>query len=233
MKFSRILVAAVFIGCLQGALFAGDTPPSQAPTILPQQFAGWQIQGSAQTDTDPTAADSANAVVLKEYRFSDLALATYTRDDGRTVKIRAARFADASGAFGAYTFYLQPEMTTEKIGDQGAALGQRVLFYRGHILVDAQFSRESPMSGAELRELAGALPRPNGNSANLPSFIEFLPHRGYIANTQKYAMGPAALAALAPPVPADLVDFNASSEVSLARYNTSSGEATLMLISYP
>ena len=46
-------------------------------------------------------------------------------------------------------------------------------------------------------------------------------------------MGPAALAALAPPVPADLVDFNASSEVSLGRYNTPSGEATLMLISYP
>jgi hypothetical protein len=29
------------------------------------------------------------------------------------------------------------------------------------------------------------------------------------------------------------VDFNVSSEVSLARYNMSSGEATLMLISYP
>ncbi len=46
-------------------------------------------------------------------------------------------------------------------------------------------------------------------------------------------MGPAALAAQAPPVSADLVDFDASSEVSLARYNTPSGEATLMLISYP
>src|ERR1700674_3654775 len=60
-----------------------------------------------------------------------------------------------------------------------------------------------------------------------------MPRRGYVANTQKYVMGPAALTALVPPVPADLVDFNASSEVSLARYDTSSGEATLMLISYP
>jgi hypothetical protein len=46
-------------------------------------------------------------------------------------------------------------------------------------------------------------------------------------------MGPAALAALAPLVSADLVDFGASAEVSVAHYNTSSGEATLMLISYP
>jgi hypothetical protein len=89
------------------------------------------------------------------------------------------------------------------------------------------------MSGAQLSELAGVLPRPSGNAANLPSFIEFMPQRGYIPNTQKYAMGPAALAALAPPVSGGLVDFGVSAEVSLGRYNTSSGEATLMLISYP
>jgi len=198
------------------------------------------MQGAAQISTDPAVADPANAAVLKEFRFSDLALATYSRDDGRALKIRAARFADASGAFGAYLFYVQRQMTPDtakkeedKIGDQAAFLGQRVLFYRGNVLVDAQFSQESAMSGEQMRTLARALPRPSGNSANLPTFIEFMPRRGYIANTQKYVMGPAALAALAPPVSADLVDFNASSEVTLARYNTSSGEATLMLISYP
>jgi len=191
------------------------------------------MQGSAQKSTDPAVADPTNAAVLKEYGFTDLSSSIYARDDGRTLKIRAARFADASGAFGAYTFYLQQNMTKEQIGDQGASLGQRVLFYRGNVMVDAQFSKESAMSGAELRELAGALPRPEGNAANLPTFIEFMPRRGYVTNTQKYVMGPAALAALAPPVPADLVDFNASSEVSMGRYDTPSGEATLMLISYP
>jgi hypothetical protein len=249
MSFSRSV--GIALACLLGSAFAAnlaaaqtpvrssDThssdarPSKQAAPLLPQQFGGWQMQGSPQRSTDPAAADPINAAVLKEFRFTDLASSTYTRDDERTLKIRAARFADASGAFGAYTFYLQPEMTKEQIGDQGASLGQRVVFYRGNVLVDAQFSRESAMSGAELRELAGALPRPNGNAANLPTFIEFMPRRGYVANTQKYVMGPAALAALAPPVSADLVDFNASSEVSLARYDTSSGEVTLMLIYYP
>jgi len=232
----------VFLLVALGAAFAASTPAaqpavspssSQAPAILPQQFAGWERQGSLQSSSDPAAADPANAAVLKEYRFTDFAVSTYLRDDGRTLKIRAARFADASGAFGAYTFYLQPDMTKEQIGDQGASLGQRVLFYRGHVLVDALFSKESPMSGAELRELAGALPRPSGSAGNLPSFIEFMPHRGYVSNTQKYAMGPAALAALAAPVSADLVDFASSSEVTLGRYSTPSGEALLMLICYP
>jgi len=242
MSFSRSVgIIAISLACLLGMAVAEQKPvaqspvsrPEQAPALLPQRFGGWEMQGSPQTSTDPAAADPTNAAVLKEYRFSDVASSTYTRDDGRTLKIRAARFADASGAFGAYTFYLQPGMAKEQIGDQAASVGNRVLFYRGHVLVDAQFSQESAMSVAQLKELAAALPRPSGNSGNLPTFIEFMPHRGYAANTQKYLMGPAALAAQAPPVSADLVDFNASSEVSMARYNTSSGDATLMLISYP
>ena len=160
---------------------------------------------------------------------------TYRRVGGEIdVGLRAARFADASGAFGAYTFYLQAQMNREEIGDQAASLsGKRVLFYRGHVLVDAVFSQESAMSADQLRELAGDLPKPGGGAGNLPTFIEFMPKRGYVANTEKYVMGPAALAALAPPISAGLVDFGASSEVSLGRYNTPSGEATLMLISYP
>jgi hypothetical protein len=237
MELSRSVGIVLFLVLALGAALATNAPAAQpvpqASPILPQEFAGWQRQGSVATSADPASADPTNAAVLREYRFTDFAASTYVRDDGRTLKIRAARFADASGAFGAYTFYLQPEMTKEEIGDQGASLGQRVLFYRGHVLVDALFSKESPMSGAELRELAGALPRPGGSAGNLPSFIEFMPRRAYISNTQKYAMGPAALTALAPPVSADLVDFGASSEVTLGRYNTPSGEATLMLISYP
>ena len=151
------------------------------------------------------------------------------------LKIRAARFADASGAFGAYTFYLQPgHERRSRSGIRDPPLGDRVLFYRGHVLVDAQFSKETPMSGAELRELAGMLPKPGGNAGNLPSFIEFLPTRDYVANTQKYVMGPAALAAHRAACSCGSGGFRGQRRsLSLAHYSTSSGEATLMLISYP
>jgi hypothetical protein len=221
------------LACLSALALAANPSATQAPALLPQAFAGWEMQGSAHISTDPGAADPTNAPVLREYRFTDVAGATYSRDDGRTVKVTAARFADASGAFGAYTFYLSPAMNKEQIGDQAASSGDRVLFYRGNVLVDAQFSKETPMSGAELRELAGTLPRITGSSANLPSFIQFLPSRSYIPNTQKYVMGPRALNAVDAPLGGDLIDFGASSEVSLAHYNTPSGEATLTLISYP
>ncbi|HVN21126.1 MAG TPA: DUF6599 family protein [Dongiaceae bacterium] len=234
MRFPRFLLVFWLLGGLTATLLGASSPaPPAPPAILPPTFAGWQMEGKAQTSSNAAVADPTNASVLNEYRFSDMESAIYTRDDGRTLKVRAARFADASGAFGAYTFYLQPQMNREQIGDQGASLGDRVLFYRGHVLVDAQFSRETPMSGAELRELAGTLPRPGGSTGNLPSFIQFLPRRDYISNTQKYVMGPVALAALDAPVTTDQVDFGASSELTLAKYQTPSGPATLILISYP
>jgi hypothetical protein len=234
MRASRFVVILAVVICLASVVFAAEPgAPAPPPPILPKQVAGWQMQGAAQPSKDAAAADPTSAALLKEYGFTDFEAATYKSDDGRTLKIRAARFTDATGAFGAYTFYLQPGMAREEIGDQGASLNQRVLFYRGQILVDAVFSQLSVMSAAGLRELAGVLPRPGGNAANLPPILAFMPHHGYQANTEKYAEGPLALGAIASPLPADLVDFSASPEVVLGQYSTPSGEATLMLIEYP
>lgn len=237
MSFLRSFFALTVAILLAGASFAANPASgpaaAQGPSLLPQTFAGWQMQGSAKISTDAAAADAANAEILKEYGFTDVAIATYTRDDGRTLKIRAARFADASGAFGAYTLYLQPEMQPETIGDRAASLGQHVLFYRGHVLVDAVFARESPMAGAALRELAGTLPRPPGNAGSLPTVLDFMPRRDAVPNTVKYVMGPAALSALSVPVSADQVDFSVKPDVAVGNYSTPSGQATLMLIYYP
>src|SRR5262249_1968299 len=151
----------------------------------------------------------------------------------RKLALKVARFGDASGAYGAYTYYKTPVMKTEKIGDGAASMNERVLFYRGNILVDAVFQKLSAMSAAELRELADGLPLPSGNTRNLPGLPAYLPTQSYVKNTAKYVVGPEALKHLDPPLPGELVDFNAGAEVVLGNYNSSGGEATLMLISYP
>jgi hypothetical protein len=229
---NRKSAVLIFLFCTLTFATGQTANPSVFP-ILPKQFAGWEVQGAVQSSKDPSVADPTNAALLKEYGFTDVESANYKSDDGRTLKIRAARFADASGAFGAYTLYLQPEMAREQIGDQAASAGNRVLFYRGHVLVDAVFSQLSVMSAASLRELAGDLPRPGGNSGNLPPILAFMPHHGYETNTEKYAEGPLGLAAIAAPIPASLIDFSANPEVALGQYSTPSGPATLMLIEYP
>ena len=208
-------------------------PPVKSAEILPKTFAGWTIKGTPQISKDPAAADPSNAALLKEYGFTDLESATYTRDGGRTLKIKAARFDDASGAYGAFTFYKTPEMLTQDIGDQAFSLNNRVLFFRGDTLVDANFERLSMMSAAELRELASDLPRAGGSSANLPTLPNYLPRRGLNTSTSNSIVGPVGLQQVHAPVPAQLVDFSKGAEVVTAEYNINATPSTLMLIGYP
>jgi hypothetical protein len=222
--------------CFLILMAGGFLPPSpaeasQAP-LLPREFAGWQ-ESSTKTSTDPAAADPVNANILREYGFADFAQTSYRRPDQRQLVVRAARFADASGAYGAFTFYKLPQMLNEKFGDQGASLNDRVLFYRGNVLVEAKFDRMTAMSAAELRELSGTLPLPQDAARNLPTLPQYLPKQNYVRNSAKYVMGPLGLAVAGTPIPADLIEFGRGAEVAEGKYSTSRGTATLMLVAYP
>ena len=211
----------------------GVSAAVERPAVLPRDFAGWHMQGTARASRDPGVADPAYPSLLKKYGFTDLETANYRRDDGRTLAIKAARFENTSGAVGAYTFYRQAEMQKEQIGDWGSSFNQRILFFRGNVLIDAVFDRVTAMSAAELRQLAGFLPRPTGSTANMPPILAYMPSAGRIKNTEKYVMGPLALSQVSSPLPVPLVDFAAGAEVVLAKYYSAGGDAILMVINYP
>jgi len=243
MKLARYIfclllsfVAAAYVGAADHPLPTGKATAARtdsANPMLPHQFGGWNVSGTIRTSKDPAVADPANAALLKEYGFNDFESATYASDDGRKLTVKAARFADATGAYGAFTYYKMPQMLVEKIGDQGASLNERVLFYHQNVLVDAVFNKLSAMSAAELRELAGDLPTANPDAQKLPALPTYLPRDRYVKNSAKYVVGPVGLGNINAPVPATLVDFNAGAEVALGNYDSSGGPATLMLISYP
>ena len=161
--------------------------------FLPHSFAGWTQAGSPQVTTNAAKADAAYPAVLKEYGFTDSETATYTRDDGRKLTIKAARFKDATGAYGAFTFYRQPPMKVEEIGTKAASANDRILFFRSNVLVDANFDHVTEMSAAELRELAGMLPVAAGSAGNLPTLPQYLPKNDAVANSARYILGPQAL----------------------------------------
>jgi len=200
---------------------------------LPQTFSGWHIDaGTVKTSKDPAAADPTDAPVLKEYGFTDLETATYTRN-GRNMQIKAARFSDATGAFGAFTYYVQPQMQIEKIGDRGASSNTRILFFKGNILIDASVEHLSAMSGADLRSLSDALPRLTTENGKLPTLPANLPSQSLMRNSSRYVVGPEALARLGIPITAQLIDFSKSPEVAVGKYRTSQGEASVTLVGYP
>ena len=122
---SVLLLLALSVGtALAGEPSAAQSPTPSPSPILPPQFAGWHVSGTIQSSKDPAVADSVNAALLKEYGLTDFESGTYTRDDGRKLTIKAIRFADASGAYGAFTYYKLPQML-KRIDSRSGCIAQR------------------------------------------------------------------------------------------------------------
>ena len=225
----RVLIAVLAWTCLVGSALAADTRGA----ILPKAFGGWIQSGQPKVTNEAAQADAAYPAVLNEYGFAGSETSTYTRDDGRKLTVKAAQFKDATGAYGAFTFYRQPAMHTEQIGTKAASATDRILFFRSNILVDATFDRVTAMSAAELRELAAMLPVAKGTADNLPTLPEYLPKKDAVENSAKYILGPQALLAVKAPLSAEQVDFSHDPEILLQDYSSKSGPLTLTLVAYP
>ncbi len=225
-------ILAILLILLPALLCAAAAPSRKPDSVLPDAFAGWQMSSPAQVSSNPADADKVNPDLLKEYGFRQFESAVYTRPD-RRMQVNAIRFNDASGAYGAFTFYKTPEMQPVKIGDQAASNNLHVLFYRGNVLVEAVLDRVTAMSAGELRELASDIPLPGGSARNLPTLPLYLPRPGYVPNTAKYVVGPIGLEKINAPITAQQVDFERGAELALGEYNSGRGTATLTLISYP
>lgn len=217
---------------------AATPQPETSPALLPEIFAGWELTDKPLQSDHPEAADDGNAPVLREYGFTRYEAATYTRNHG-TMTVKAIEFADATGAYGSFTFYRTPNMTPEKIGQGAAFDGARVLFWQGKMLVDVKFTHLTPMSVSELRDLATLLPKPVGNQGTLPTLPGYLPQKNLDPLTVQYAIGPQAYQRTGgvggPVLPAALVDFNRSAEVVSAQYSVqySVTNGALTIINYP
>lgn len=211
--------------------------PPVPKALLPDAFAGWLAVEAPKKTTDASQVDPSAAAALKEYGFTDAAQAEYKRS-GETLSLRALRFLDASGAYGAYSFYRQNGWPKEEIGSGATSNLNRVLFWVGNIVVDANFSRISPMSGAEMRELAGQLPVPDSGKALAPPILSDLPQSNspqlkLDGQTTHYALGAASYAGAGGVLPPELVGFDRGAETVTANYTMRSGVATLTLIDYP
>jgi hypothetical protein len=203
-----------------------------AVPLLPESFAGFELQGKLDKTTAPGTVDAANAQVLVEDGFRDFASGSY-KSSVNTVTIRAMRFADASGAYSAYTFYRVPGMAPEDIGKGGAANGDRVLFWNGATVVAAKFDHLTAMSAEALRELADKVPMVGGSAGVPPSLPGYLPRTDLVPTHTRYALGPETYARSGGVLPVALIDFSKSPEVLSGAFNLRSGEGTLTIIEYP
>jgi uncharacterized protein DUF6599 len=246
MRWMTILAGTAVLGCSAVCALAQTGQPTEAEkrsattimlppspeTLLPDAFDGWVTAEPSKVVTDAAQADPANAAALKEYGFNAAVLANYKRE-GDTVSLRALRFGDVSGAYGAYSYYRQNGWVKADIGMGAASDHDNVIFWQGTTLVQAAFSRVGPMTAGELREIARHLSAPTGNSALIPPILASLPKASLEGQTTHYALGPAGYAGAGGVLPPSLVNFDKGAEVVTATYSLSSGPATLTVIAYP
>jgi len=221
-----------------GAKAAAKPDAKPDAPLLPSSFAGWDTAAPPKPVNDASQLDAANSAALKEYGFSDGMLGDYTRGSD-TLQIKAMRFTDASGAYGAYSFYRHSGWPKEEIGSGATSDHNRVLFWVGNVVIDSTFSHMSAMSGSELRDLASTLPVPSGNKSVPPPILGDLPRKEMDGQTTHYALGPLGYVGphdLKDPIavlPPELVGFDRGAETATATYQLRSGPAVLTVINYP
>ena len=201
-------------------------------TILPASFAGWAAEGVAKTGTSPAEIDAANANVLSEYGLKDFSEGAY-RHGGLTANVRAMQFADATGAYGAYTFYRKPGMKAEAIGNGGAGDTHEVVFWSGTAVIDTTFDSSGAQIASALKALPATLPPAAGSIGVLPTLPSYLPADSLDKSTVRYAIGPAAYTLGGGVLPPGVLDFSREAEAVTAQYALHGDTGTLTLIEYP
>jgi hypothetical protein len=202
---------------------------SVSAPVLPQSFAGWNELVPKDAQLGPGADEAA---VLQEFGLSQRASRNYS--NGRAeVFVRAWEFKDATGAYGAFTFYRQQGMQAENLGAGGASAGEHYVFWTGATVVDATFNKPAKDEKSALAVLAGLMPKVAGGASVPPSLPHYLPAANLDASTVRYAIGPAAYARMGGAVPAGNIDFGLDAETVTAQYGLAGAQTTLTLIMYP
>lgn len=169
---------------------------------------------------------------MNEYGLKEFAESDYHRG-GSKMDVRAMRFVDATGAYGAFTFYRKPQMKPLAIGKGAAGDSHEIVFWTGTTVVDATFPAEPPGAASSLQALAKALPPAGGSSGVPPTLPNYLPVKSLDRMTIRYAIGPAGYVRGGGVLPPSSIDFNRDAEAVTAQYSTSSGQGTLTLLEFP
>ncbi len=208
--------------------------PPVPKALLPEAFAGWVSADAPKKVTDPALADRANAAALKEYDFTDGVLATYKRS-GETLSLRALRFHDASGAYGAYSFYRQNGWPKEQIGSGRHLEPQPGALLAGQYRRGCQFLPYRPHVRLGTARAGGRAARSRtGTKALAPPILANLPKASiWTGKPPTMPLAPAGYAGAGGVLPPELVGFDRGAEAVTANYSLRSNQATLTIIDYP
>jgi hypothetical protein len=222
---NRILaLSALLVSTLA---FAAPGPQSAQPgALLPQAFAGWTQTPAKDATPSPSTEEAA---VMQEYGLAQRQSGSYGKDNSELM-VRAWRFKDATGAYGAFTSIRQAGMHPETLGHEGGSAGDHFIFWNGATVIDASFAHPASDERSAMIALAAQIPSVGGAAGIPPTLPHYLPTAQLDASSVKYAIGPAGYARMGAQLPATAVDFGLDTEVVSAQYGP---KGRLLLLLYP
>jgi len=226
MGIDRIRLFALLAGLLLGA---GKLPAQQT---LPERFGGWSATGKA----GPAAELAGSAEVMKETGLAGAVSRSYAAN-GHELKLTLYTMRDPSRAYAVYTWLRAAQMTDSDLTAFAAVEPDRALFLTGRVVVDATGTNTA--SSEDMRALAKLLER-SADQTPLPQIKDYLPLKGKMAGTERYAIGPAgfraAMEAAGEPQFGPLgekIGFSSDAEAMAAHYRSGTETVTLLLLEYP
>jgi Family of unknown function (DUF6599) len=224
------LLLALALGPLQLlAASAGEKPT--IVTLIPA--AAWQMISSQPADATALTRWGGDAAIEHEYGVTSFIERKYEFDN-HIASALVEQAPDASSAWGLLTFYRTAAMADvaglplSVTGPGGALLA------RGRYFIRVSRPPNYPLSESDYRALLRAVGGSPPSQRVLQDLPPALPFRGMIRGSEKYLLGPVAVARVLPSFPTNLIGFDRSAEVQVAQYSTgSSTPLTLVAIAYP
>jgi hypothetical protein len=200
-------------------------PSLRAQGLLPAHFGPWTSNAAVQAAPENLAVKA----VLAESGLDKTEARAYS-SGAAAVNVTLYQFHDSSGAYEAYTYFVNPKGV-------GAGDDTRRYTLAGNIVLSVG---GSDALASDDQQSLSRLVSAKADKTPPPPIPNYLPARDRIAGTEKYALGPeafrAALASLGRPEYAGITEaagFSSGAEAMFARYRTTRDDAVLLLIEFP
>lgn len=195
-------------------------PALAGAAVWPETIGAWK-----RASTSP--APLASPALWEEYGFKEGEAARY-ESAGKSFSATAWRFQDSTGALGAFQWQTPADAKPSRRAETAVETKTGVLAAEGNWMLSFNGYRPAP---EELKTVFASLPRMARTIP--PSLPGFLPSKDLAPNSERYVLGPAALAEFAPSIPPSAAAFHFGAEAALASYRSPKGDLKLALFNYP
>jgi len=232
-----VLSALLFVASL-APLCAQTKIVEPPPPLLPQQVGSFQKTVPAPPGDGLSQLEAAQAPVMKEDGIRRFEKSDYTSGPLHGT-LTVYQFFDVSGAYAAFCFERSQgfNQTAKKIGGATASGADGILFQSGINLVIAHFDKATPRVPNLLDDLIPHLPKAAGPASHPPLLPTYLPEKNLVPGSLRYALGPAAYAAMGGVLPANILTFDKAGEAVTGDYQIHAhqprGVVTLLLYPTP